>query len=335
LEDTLPEDGWGPLLSGFELEGTRDGKPVREQVVPGSPREAELIFHDAGSLLTSAQPPARYADGSRFIVYRLPFDRETRATLRIDIGNHYRLLASGLPPDRERAFTQGEWEGPRDLWRTPLNQPFVTYDDSGARVLLTDGRDALALEKRFGKGRVLFCGLPGRHFTASETGDRQVRALTRRLVEAASRGYAEQPYLKLRRGSYVVAKTFDRPLAIPGRFVDVLRAELPVVSDVQLPADRVAVLKAIEAADRPTVLHCSSCVEWSDEAPDRTRLIVSDALGVRGSCRIAAQGREIASLTGTAANGKAAEVEVRVEADTVLLRYDNRPNGLAIDVQWE
>ncbi|MBM3498380.1 MAG: hypothetical protein FJX74_06880 [Armatimonadetes bacterium] len=334
LEDTLPEDGWGPLLSGFELDGTRDGKPVREPIAPGSPRETELIYHDAGSLLTGAQPPTRFADGRRFIVYRLPFDRGTRATLRIDLGNQYRLLASGRPPDRERAFPRGAWGDGPDLWRTPVNQPFVTYDDSGAEVLLGDGKDALALQKTFGQGRVLFCGLPGRCFAATERGDRQLRALMRHLVEAAGHAYAEQHHLKLRRGPYVIAKTFDGPLSLPGRYVDVLKAELPVVRDVRLAPDRVAVLKAVETVGRPQVLHCSSCVDWSDEAPMRTRLIVSDALGVHGACRLATGGKTLQSATVTSATGEAVEVATREEADTLLLRYDNQPSGLAIDVKW-
>jgi hypothetical protein len=106
-------------------------------------------------------------------------------------------------------------------------------------------------------------------------------------VRAAGRGYVEKPYLKLRRGQYLIAKTFDGTLSIPGRYVDILKPDLPVVTDPRLAADSLTVLKAVQPARRPTMLHCSSCVEWQSEEAARTRLIVSDALGVKGSCRLA------------------------------------------------
>jgi hypothetical protein len=334
LEDTLPEDGWGPLISGLEIEGTRGGKPVKESVAPGAPRETELIYQDQGSKLTDANPPARFADARWFVVYRLPFDRGTRATLRIDIGNQYRILASGTAPDRVRAFRRGSWPGSRDLWTVPVNQRLVTYDASGAEVLLSDGKDALLQEKRVGKGRVLQCGLPGRYFTASEAADRQMRALAERLVRAAGQRYVEKPYLKLRRGPYVIAKTFDGTLSIPGRYVDVLEPDLPVVSDVSLAPDRVAVLKAAPPDDRPAILHCSSCVEWSSDEPSRTRLIVSDALGIKGSCRVATGGRSLAEVRATSTTGERIDVSTHADADTLLLRYDNQPSGIGVDIRW-
>jgi hypothetical protein len=334
FEDTLKGDGWGPSIFRFELAGTQNGKPVQETVLPGSPREAELIYRDDGSALTPGDPPARFTDATRSIIYRLAFDRGTRATLRVDLGNQYRISATTAPPRLTRAFTGADGLGPADLWALPATESFVTYAESGGTALLADGADALVLEQRVGKGRLAFCGLPGRHFTASEEGDRRLRALVRHLVESSGREYVEQPHMVLRRGEYLVAKTFDGDLRLPGRYLNILQATLPVVEGVELGPDRLAVLKVVEPGDRPRVLHCSSCIEWKSEEPGRVRLIVSDALGVRGACRLWTGGRPATETRSLSATGEAVDLSVEREGETLLLRYEDQPNGIAIELRF-
>ena len=336
LEDTLKEDGWGPFITSIQLQGTRDGKPVTETFIPGTERERAYIYHDDRTNLTGGQPQARFCDGRTSIVYRFPFDRGSRAALRVDVGNQYQVSASSAAPDVTRRFEAPRWPEGADLWQVPVGESFVTYDDAGAAPLVAGGADALVLENQVGKGRVLVCGLPGRHFAGSERGDRQLRALVARLVAAAGRQYVEKSYVRLRRGDYVIAKTFDRELRIEGRYVDVLKPDLRVVDGVHLAPDSLAVLHDVSRLmqpGKPRVLFCSSCVEWKSEEPTRVRLIVSSALGVRGACRVWTGGRKVEALRGTSAIGGEVKIDVRTEGDTLLLAYDNLPNGIAIDIR--
>jgi len=337
VEDTLKQDGWGPLITQIELRGTRGRGEFEETVIPGTQRETELIHQDQDTALTDGDPAARFADGHRFIVYRFPFDRGSQATLRVEVGNQYQISASSAAPDRSRIFEPPAGKRPLRAWELPVTQPFLTYDESGASTLLADGRDGLVLEKPAGKGRVVFCGLPGRYFVGSEAADQQIRALVRHLVESGGRRYVEKPYLKLRRGNYVIAKTFDGKLRLDGTYVNILKPDLPVVDGLRLGPDGLAVLKTLGEREgkAPRLLHSSSCVEWKSEEADRTRLIVSGALGVKGACRIATRGRELGTLEATAATDREPNLEVRSDGGTVLLTYDDLPNGTAIDVRWQ
>lgn len=336
FDDTLKEDGWGPLITRIELQGTREGQAWSATITPGTDREAEFIYYDDNTALTEGDPPARFADGHRSIVYRFPFDRGSRATMRVEIGNQYWISASSVAPNRARTFRPGDRGRGLDRWELPMAQAFVTYDGSGADVLLGDDQDALVLEKGLGKGRVVVCGLPPRYFAGSEAGDRHLRALARRLVIAAGHRYVEKPYIRLRRGDYVIAKTFDGELRIGGTYVDVLKPDVPVVDDVRLGPDELTVLKAVPPRDAksPRLLHSSSCVEWKSEEADRTRLIVSGPLGVKGVCRIATGGRELAKINAVAATERSADVQATAAEDSALLTYENLPNGMAIDIKW-
>ena len=337
VEDTLKQDGWGPLITQIELRGRRGGEELEETVIPGTEREAEFIYQDEDTALAAGDPPARFADGHRFIVYRFPFGRGSQATLRVEIGNQYQISASSTPPDRSRTFEPLAQKNALRRWELPATQQFLTYDESGADALLADAQDALVLKKQAGKGRVVFCGLPGRYFVSSEAADRQLRVLVRRLVASAGRKYVEKPYIELQRGDYLIAKTFDGKLRLDGRYVNVLQPDLPVVNGLRLGPDELAVLKTVGARDSnvPRLLHSSSCVEWKSEGADHMRLIVSGALGVKGACRIATGGRRLASVEATVATGREPNAEVRSESDTVLVTYDNLPNGIALDIRWQ
>jgi len=213
----------------------------------------------------------------------------------------------------------------------------VTYRDSGARPLYANRQDALLSERRSGDGVILFCGLPPWRFARVKEGAGQLRALVRYgMSKTRGPAYAERGYLKLRRGRYVIAKTFDRSLTLPGRYVDVLQATLPVVENVSLKPDQLAVLRDVgpDVAGGPRLLFSSSCVEWKAETPDRLRLIVSGAEGVTGTCRVFTAGRKVKSLKAATDAGRPVEVESRAEGDTLLLRYSNAPFGVALDLAW-
>ncbi len=338
FEDSQKDDGWGGLITRLELDGTQGGNPYRETLIPGSAAEGALIHDDNESHLNDG--PARFTDALSYVVYRLPFDRGTRATLSVEIGNQYRILVSAAPPGTERIFHALPHRTDSDLWRISTGEPFVTYQNSGATPLITPVAQAflpaaigpLVLEKRVGSGRALFCGLAGRHFAASERGDRQLRALLRRSLGDE---YREQSHIKLERGDYVIAKTFDGGLALPGPFIDILTPDLAVRTEVTLAEDSLAVLKRLRKSTDPTIAMCSSCAEWKSEEPTLTRMIVSDALGVNGVCRIYAADRKVRRVHAVTHSGDATDIAVTSDGPTILLRYPNQPNGIGITVEWE
>jgi len=125
-------------------------------------------------------------------------------------------------------------------------------------------------------------------------------------------------------------------LTLRGQYVDVLQANLPVVSEVRLGPDQLTVLydASPDLGGDPRLLFSSSCVEWRAQETDRLRLIVSGARGVFGTCRVFTGGRSVASIRALTAAGREVSVDARVDGNTVLLRYPNEPFGLGIRIDW-
>ena len=337
-EDSLKDDGWGAYVTRVEAEGVRDGGPARVAFTPATPEEQPFIAAENG---TGTHPgAARFCDAQTYVIYRFDFDPGSRATLRLTIGNQY--VVSAAPADRatlDRRFAATTEPAPlgEQTLTLPLSQSVVTYADSGATSLYEGEAGALLSERRHGEGWVLHFGAPASWFARSPEAAEQMQALTRYALERKlGAQYREQGYVKLERGRYVIAKTLDAPLDLTGRFINVLDARLPLVSEVHLDPDRAAILydAAPDMTGDPRLLFCSSCVEWKREDPDRLRLIVSGAKGTFGTARVFTGGKRIASLKAATVEGRAVEVEREVEGETVLLRYPNEPYGVAIEVSW-
>lgn len=336
-EDSLKGDGWGALIQRLTARGIRNGKPVVIDVRPNTPQEEALLARDGNS---AVNPDGfRFCDRDSFVVYRFAFDPGTRATVSLEIGNQYLVEAAPAPRTLEQRFgatSQPPALGAATVTLSP-GEPLVTYSGSGARGLYTSASGDFLSERTVGKGSVLFCGAPPWRFSRSRETAEELRALVRyALGKTPGPPYEEHNYLKLRRGRYVIAKTFDTELTVSGPCVDVLEATLPVLPSVTLKPGRVAVLYDArpDMADGPRLLFSSSCVEWKAERNDRLRLIVSGARGVRGTCRVFTAGRKVRSLRAVAADGRAVPVHTIPEGNTLLLRYDNEPFGIAIDLTW-
>jgi len=337
-EDSLKSDGWGALITKLTARGIRGGRKTTLEVRPDTPAERALVFADSGSKVNPAG--FRFCDASTHVVYRLGFDPGSKATLEIEIGNQYVVSATtgSTPMDRTFSALAAPYPlGQRSLRPAP-SETIVMYDRSGADPLYVGAAGGLLSEKKVGRGTVIFFGCSPSRFAQSAEACAQLRALVRHAVERnGSATYREQAYLKLKRGRYTIAKTFDEGLVIPGTYVNVLHARLPVVLDVRLGPDQVAVLyDASPALDSnlPGVLFSSSCVEWVSTQPERLRMIVSGASGVYGTCRIHTAGRKPSKIRAVAVAGH--EVHPRTEHDghTMLLCYPDEPFGLAIDIAW-
>ncbi len=336
-EDSIKEDGWGAYITRLQAEGVRDGKRVRIDARPNTREEGALVAFDRDTGISG--DTGRFCDGDRYVVYGFRFDPGSRATLRIEIGNQYTVSATAARGGLVRSFTSGA-EAPVLGARTvevPPTDSVVRYEGSGAKALYADAAGELLSERQCGRGTVLFFGASPAWFARSAEGARALRGLVRyAMADKAGEGFHEQGYIKLERGRYTIAKTFDEPLEMRGRYVDVLDANLPIVTQRLLGPDELAVLydAAPDMSGGPRVLFASSCVEWKAEEEARTRMILSGAKGTYGSCRLYAAGRRIEALRAVAAEAREVKVEARAEVDTVLLRYPNETFGLAVDITW-
>ena len=336
-EDSMKGDGWGPLITRLEIEGVRGGKEVSQEITANTPQERALILVDRDS---GVNPEGfRFCDRDSYVVYRLEFDADTPAKLRIEIGNQY--LVSAAPGSAAQAGEFRAASGPPALgveaFRPPASEDLVVYEGSNATALYSGPAGALVQERTHGKGTCLFAGVSPSWFATSRPAAEALRALVRYAMEAKLGGEHREPgYLKMRRGRYVVARSLTEGLELTGRFVDVLKANLPVLDRAELEAGRLAVLcDAGQDMDGPPhVLFTSSCLEWQAAEAQRSRLILSGAEGTTGACRIYSGGRAIASASSMAADGGRVTVEREPAGDTVLLRYPNHPHGLGIDITW-
>ena len=334
-EDSLKADGWGAFITHLSAAGVRDGKPVEIEARANTQAERALVALDDRSGINEG---GRFCDGDRSVVYRFDFDPGSTATLRIEIGNQYLVSAAAGPAGIVRRFEATEEARPLgvDALELTASEAIVTYEGSAARPLYAGEAGTLLSEQAVGKGTVLLFGASPSHFARSPEAAEQLRALARYAVEQKlGDTFREQGHIKLRRGRYVIAKTFDEELELRGRYVNVLQADLPVVSRVRLGKDELAVL--CEVSDKqtdPALLHASSCVEWQSEEVDRLRMIASGASGTFGTCRVFTAGRKMASLRAVTADGQDVEVQVEADGETALLRYPNEPFGIAMDIAW-
>lgn len=337
FEDSKKDDGWGALIRKLTVTGSRNGRPVKLSITPGTPEEQRAIAIDDRS---SLNPEGfRFCDADTSVTYRFDLDPGTVGTLEVDIGNQYLVSACGHPNAVLQRFEARKAQALGvSAVEFPAALPVVHYEGSGADALYAGESGTLLSEKALGKGCVLFFGAPASWFARSEAGAAQVRALARYAMEVKhGTDYAEKGYMRLDRGSYTVAKTFDEGHRLSGRWVNVLDAGLPVVTTVDLAPDRLAVLRDVSSdmTGQPKLLFSSSCVEWKDESSGRLRAIISGAAGTTGACRIFTGERKVRGITMARVDGHELPVEQTQEADTLLLRFANQPFGVALDIEWE
>jgi hypothetical protein len=342
--DRLKHDGYGALITRVRAEGIREGQPWRVEARPGDVAEQEILFRDDGSQLVNGDR-YRFCDGRATVVYAFPFDPGTEYDLILDLGNQYEIHVAPAPAElagrrRLQAVTDG-----RHCLGTATLEPgcpsaLTHYPGAEVEVLYASETGVPALVRReVGKGEVWFGGFRPAVFAASPEGARAAVSLTRTLIEAATaEPWTPQGYVTLKRGPWLIARAFDQPVSRNGRFVDVLDAGLRVLDGITLEPDGLAVVRDVtdvmQGHDVPRALWCSSCVEWQDEAAERTRLVVSGAKGVRGSLRLWIGDRENPRVTATDAAGAEVRVEVLGEDGTLLVRYPDQPTGLALDLRW-
>ena len=359
--DKTPQDGWGAWVASAEL---RVGGQLAASFLAGSDIESRFIAFDNNSAVSGA---ARYADGATSWTYqfdRLP--RNTPITLTVDMGNGFTVSAASVKPDFGHALlSTGRIKSldqavPR--LRIGAAYPATVYPSlapsaarteesaNGARVLkanaaLGDGLIPLytlrsggtpAWMQSVGKGLVINVGVAPGFFSANERSAGMLRALVQYAHRRAGGAYREQGSLTLRRGRYIIVRTFGEAYDVEGRTIDLLSSNLPVTEDRTIPPRSLALLYDIGVNDEPPHIgFVSGRVQAKVETTATTSFFVRAPLNTPGAARLHAGGRHLSGARAIDHLGRSVNVQAIPEGDTVLLRYPNDPDGIALRVGWE
>ena len=334
FSDATPDDGWGPYVASVEL---RIGGKVAAAFSAGSDLETRFLADDAGSQIDGS---ARFADGANNWTYRfdnLPKDKPV--TLTVDMGNGFVVSAGPAATAQSELVAAIPDPDPR-LARVRLQQRYTLTNYSlppGATTLYQLAPDTpLVWEARVGSGSVTYVGVAPGFVTATDQADRWLRWLVRRALLTAGSAYRESTAFVAHRGPYVAVRTLAREQTLDGRYVDLLDANLPVVEDPTVPAHGQALyLKAGSTRGAPRVLAVSGRLRARLEQPGSTGFFVQAPSGTLGAARLSTGGRTVASATGCTAWGRPVAVQTVASGSTVLARYPNDVDGVAIRIRWK
>jgi hypothetical protein len=327
--DLTPTDGDGVRLGRVRV---LEGERVRADFVAGGPGERAFLVEDAGSVTA---PGRRGVDGEGGFVYRFTrLGREARLELEL-AGNFSISVAAGDDP----AANLKPATPTLAPVRVPSGHAISTYALNGAQPLFTipesSGPDTAAVWfSPHGLGGLLYSGVPASFGADSAAGAEFVRSVVRHACVRASLEYSEGPLIA-RRGAYVVAHALGRTARLPGQYLDLLQAELPLVENPALPYREAALFKQVKLAGRvPTVLHASHRARVQEATAARTRIALDGPTGLRGVLRVFPAGMSLTGLDAVDAQGKAVPVDVRPDGRTLRLRYPQQSSGITLTLRW-
>ena len=189
-----------------------------------------------------------------------------------------------------------------------------------------------------GKGRVILDSRPRSYFARSRESADELRAIVSRACGDAGIPYTEQHYMMVRRGRYVAARSFDKPVTIRGAFLNVLDPELGFARNPKVGAGDLAVyadVKEMLADGKPRVMLSSSRLEAKSESAALTSALLSGPLNTRGVVRFSTAGKSPKSVEALDTGGKPVAFERKIEDGTLLVSHDGLPDGVVVRVHWE
>jgi len=206
-------------------------------------------------------------------------------------------------------------------------------------------RNPEAGEYEVGSGAVLFFQENPTALSRTGTGAELVRNAVRRSLELRGEtdDYMERGTLQMRRGPYVIAHVLDETEAgkaenaenaviLPGLFVDLFEADLPVRRNVEMKPGEDSLLYDLNDADKqPAGVLVSSSRIRDEQAAASGIAFVSECpkdITVSTRLRVPAEPRSVT------AGAKVAAFRYDAESGTVLIRYPGVPEGIAVNVEW-
>lgn len=335
FEDISPEDGWGPQLISAEL---RIGGKLAAAFRAGSELETRFLAEERN---TRFNGEARFADRDGYWIYRFDnLPRNTPITLTIDIGNGYHVSAASAPTRPPLLETTDTSFDPTVMkLRLRPNYPLTPYTlPPGATPVYTIAgqKSPVVWEAKVGDGSVMFAGIaPGYLSTTAQT-SRWLRALTKRAFQKAGGTYAEQSYFLTKRGPYTAVRALGDEYTVDGRWVNLLSPTLAVVEDPVVPAHGAALFQdAGTQKGGPRLLAASGRVGARSERSTTTAFLVQAPAKTDGAARLWTGKRRLAGVRAFTLLGEPVPVSTYPDGDTLLLRYENDPEGVIVRVGWE
>ncbi len=334
FRDASEQDGWGPYVTTIELR--IDGK-IAAAFSAGSDLETRFLVDDTGSQISG---PARFADGTNYWIYRfdnLPKDKPV--TLTVDMGNGFLVEAGPAPAPPisiEAAFAD---PAPRlAKLRLQRKYPLTSYSlpDGATPLYKLAGATPLVWEAKSGAGTVTYVGIAPGYVTATDQTSRWLRWLVKRAYQAAGGTYKESGSFVAKRGPFVGVRALAQEESLDGRYVDLLDSSLPVVEDPTVaPRGRGLYMKAGSTKGAPRVIAVSGRLRARTEQTGATGFFVQAPSRTQGAARLFAGGKSVASAAGFTAWGQPIAVKTSANGSTVLVRYPNDVDGVAVRITWK
>ncbi|MDH7601450.1 MAG: hypothetical protein QHI38_04805 [Armatimonadota bacterium] len=329
FRDAFPEDGWGAAVSWVRL--VVDGV-VKAFFKAGSEQEKEYLAQDGGSFFNGR---VRFADGDAFWVYRFPVSSDSKPILEVEMENQFVVEVSIDPQTPQFSIRGKPLFEPKGWFEVPSQFPLTLVSLCSDKLLQGQlysgpGDDCAVVEHPCGKGSLIHVGIAPSYFASSKEAADILRRITAYACGKAGMRYREQRHMAVRRGPYVAVRTFEDEKRLEGWYVDILDPNLPVVKDPVVGPQRCAFYRDVtnQLAGEPRLLHCAYRLEEKTETADYSRFRVSGPEGTKGIVRVAKNGRRPAEVS-------PAECLVEEDAQTLAVRFSNKPESVTLEIKWQ
>ncbi|MBM7564790.1 hypothetical protein [Paenibacillus sacheonensis] len=216
-----------------------------------------------------------------------------------------------------------------------------TYDRAEEHLFesLGLGREPEQGEHVVGRGAVMNLRVNPAALARTAEGAERVTASIKRALEIRGEAadYRESGVLRIQRGPYVIAQALDETgsdagTELPGTYLDLLEADLPVRSGIVLkPGDNCLLYDMRHGSgESPAVLASSSRVRDEERDAAGFRYVSESPSDMTVSTRI----RLSKAPSGITADGKETAVRYDAASGTLLVRHASSPKGVRIVIAY-
>jgi hypothetical protein len=329
----------------------------------GSELENRFLFYDDNSQYNGL---GRTASGAASWTYQ--FDNLPRGvpiTMTIDMANNYAVQAASAQPDfGHTLLTTHQIAGLAQAYprvRIGAAYPATLYPKTAAGGWwLVNGESntnhqspttehqlptllytlraggAPVWMQQVGKGYLLNVGVAPGFFSSSERSAGLLRALVRLAYGRAGGTYRERGGIRVRRGRYIVLNTGRTMEQVEGRTIDLFSSTLAVAENRIIAPHTAALLYDIGEADAlPHIGFVSGRLQARLETARTTAFFVRGAQALPGLARLHRGSSRLVGVRAIDRLGQPVPIQAVEDGGTVLLRYQNSPDGVAIRVGWQ
>ncbi|MEP6757170.1 MAG: hypothetical protein ABJA67_16820 [Chthonomonadales bacterium] len=335
FSDISPKDGWGASLFFAEL---RLNGTLAAAFRAGSEIETRFLAEEHGS---GYNGEARFADKNGYWVYR--FDNlppGSRPELTVDLGNGFKVEATGGGPRGQLLRTNDNtFDRTVRAVRLPTTVPISSIKmpaEAKDIYALANGTAPVIGEAKVGSGSLIYAALPPSIFSLTAQNSRWLRELVRHAVERTGTKYVEKSAMVAKRGGMLGVKTLGQELNLEGKYVNLLSPTLAVEEDPTVPAKSYALYRSIpESLTTPKILVVSGKIVADSERATATAFLVKAPEGTEGVARLSKANKTVVGVKATTIFGEPIAVNTYVDKETLLIRYENRADGVVIRVGWK